>query len=87
MTFKDIASPDPLDNLIPPPPAAVFAARVEAIAYLWAAGEHGDDERSLQRAVDCAFAATPSGMGIDAAQLIMARAFSRVRDDLGWVVP
>jgi hypothetical protein len=77
----NVNSKQPPDNL------KVFTARCDAIALLWQVGEYGLDERSLQRAVDQAFAAS-LGLDPDTAQLIMARAFSRVRDDLGgWIVP
>jgi hypothetical protein len=67
-----------------------FAARCEARAALWQLGEYGGDARALHRAADPLLAIARQ-LGIKDAneiQLAMARAFSRVRDDLGgWVVP
>jgi hypothetical protein len=62
----------------------VFVARCEARAVLWQL-----DELSLHDAVDVLEAWRKQlGLDADTAQLAMARAFSRVRDDLaGWVVP
>ena len=62
----------------------VFVARAEALAALWQL-----DEMSLHNAVD-ELESWRKQLGLDAdtAQLLMARAFSAVRDDLdGWVAP
>lgn len=66
-----------------------FNIRCEAVAYLWAIGDYGDDDRALHVAVDHLETARKElGLDADAAQLAMARAFSRVRDDRGGrVVP
>lgn len=66
-----------------------FNIRCEAVAYLWAIGDYGDDAGALQIAVDQLEQARKElGLDADAAQIAMARAFSRLRDDLGsWVVP
>jgi hypothetical protein len=61
----------------------VFVAHVEARATLWQL-----DLLSLHDAVDeLEFLRKRLKLDADAAQLIMARTFSRLRDDLdGWVV-
>ena len=73
----NVVSSDPPDNL------KVFVARCEARALLWQAGE-----LSLHDAVDVLEEARKKfELDADQAQLLMARAFSAVRDDLdGWVV-
>jgi hypothetical protein len=72
----NVDSCDPPDNL------KVFVARCEARAVLWQL-----DELSLHDAVDVLEAFRKQlGLDADTAQLEMARAFSRVRDDLGGLV-
>lgn len=71
-------------------PAEKFQLRCDARALLWQLGEFGDGPEALHIAVDgCLPIAHFLGLrDTDEVQLIMARAFSRVRDDLGgWVVP
>ena len=71
------ATPNP-DNL------QKFIARCEARAFLWQVGD-----LTLHDAVDeLERLSREMKLDTDWAQLQMARAFSRVRDDLGgWVVP
>jgi hypothetical protein len=72
-----------VDSCNPPDNLKVFVARCEARAVLWQL-----DELSLHDAVDVLETYRKQlGLDADTAQLAMARAFSRVRDDLaGWVV-
>lgn len=65
-------------------PQEKFQHRCAARARLWQL-----DELTLHDAVDeLEVIRKALGIDADAAQLMMARAFSRVRDDLGgWVVP
>jgi hypothetical protein len=78
-----------IDTVPSPDKHQIFAAQCDAVALLWSLGEYGDDERALHIAVDH-LEQTRKRLRLDAdlAQLAMARAFSRVRDDLdNWVVP
>lgn len=81
MTLGD---PPPSDNR--KTPLEHFASRCETRAILWQLGYLGDadDPRALQNAVDELEGVRQFyGIDPDTAQLIMARAFAAVRDDLG----
>jgi hypothetical protein len=75
-----------VSNKPPPDNLEIFRSLCEANAVLWQAGEFGDDERALQRAVDHCYAHQRRlkllGRRTDAAQAVMAAAFKAVRDDL-----
>lgn len=71
-------------------PRDKFQLRCDVRALLWQLGDFGDGPQALHIAVGgCILIALELGLtDTDDVQLMMARAFSRVRDDLGgWVVP
>src|SRR5262249_46150892 len=63
-------------------PVAVFIARVEARAMLWAVGEMTLHDAVDELWADVARDGLVARLGVDKAQEIMAAAFAAVRDDL-----